>query len=131
MDYKCKLFALAYIELMDEGKAAEKVGYKAESASKKGKELLKDERVQKELKRLTKKTEKKEIATLEWRMQTLQHIAETHKDASTVNAAISAISELNKMSGDYAPTKSETLNKNANIDLSNVRELLKTSMKEY
>jgi hypothetical protein len=45
---------------------------------------------------------------------------------------IAAISELNKMSGDYAPTKTESVNLNLDVDVKRVEELIKTKFKsEY
>ncbi len=131
MLYKCKSFALAYLESeCNETQAAIKVGYKAETAHVKGKKLLADERVQAELKKLYKRSEKKEIATIEWRKQTLQRIAETH--AETANStAIAAIAELNKMDGAYAPTKVESKNLNIDTDLSLVKELMEEYKREY
>lgn len=130
MLYKCKAFALAYIDSADERAAAISVGYKESSAAVKGKQLLADERVQSELTKLYKRAEKKEIATIEWRKETLQRIAETHADTAN-NTAIAAIAELNKMDGAYAPTRLESKNLNIDADLALVKKLVEECKQEY
>ena len=130
MDLKCKAFAHAYFTSTDEAASAISVGYKAESASKKGKALLLDERVQSELKKLYKRAEKKEIATVEWRREMLQKIVETHIDTAN-STSLAAIAELNKMDGAYAPTKVETKNLNIDADLALVKQLVEECKQEY
>lgn len=130
MDIKCKAFAHAYIELADETQAAIKVGYKVESARKKGQLLLKDGRVQAQLQKLYKLATKKDIATIEWRRETLQRIAETHADTAN-GTAIAAIAELNKMDGAYAATRVESKNLNIDADLALVKKLVEEYKQEY
>lgn len=128
---KMRAFALEYFKTLDERASAIKVGYKAHSAGIKGKELLKDERVVKTLAALTRRAVKKEIATVEWRKETLQRIADTNADKASASLSIAAIAELNKMSGDYAPTRTESKNLNIESDLTKVRELLAEHKKDY
>lgn len=129
-EIKMKAFAVAYFKEGDAEKAALSVGYKASSAAVRGRQLLMNDIVIAELTKLRKRATSKEIATIEWRREMLQKIAETHIDTAN-STSLAAIAELNKMDGAYAPTKVETKNLNIDADLALVKQLVEDNKKEY
>jgi hypothetical protein len=121
--------------------AAISAGYKEKTAQQKGHNLLKEPGVKEFVERKMKQyTEKLEI-TAEMKMKKLwlcadRGIPETIGDgqnlwAEGMRVGISAISELNKMQGDYAPEK--ILNANANLETSpqDFAELLEQYERDY
>jgi phage terminase small subunit len=106
----------------DASKAADAAGYATTQRGCKTNVVLKRPKVQRYLAIRLKAIEKKEIATMEWKMDKLVGIVERTEEVKP-QVAISGISELNKMQGHYAPTKTEAINVNLDIDILKAKEL--------
>lgn len=115
---KHRRFCEEYIIDFNGAKAAVRAGYSKKTANRTAYRFLKDELIAQEVDRLKKKfnealEERMEI-TIEWKMEKLKAIIDDamHKmednngliKPTDLKAAISAIAELNKMQGSYAPT---------------------------
>lgn len=130
-------FCEAYIENGgDSRKAAIEAGYAESSASVSANYQLNQPNIQKFLKSKMKPVEKKIGITFEWKMKKLKKIvdnkipddSEIIEDASV---AIQAIAEMNRMQGDYAPTKSINANLNVEADKEQLDLLIEEHRREF
>lgn len=76
-----------------------------------------------------KKLESELEITAKWKIEKIREIIELNC-YDRPELALTAIAELNKMQGDYAPTKTETKNLNANVCLE-IKEQIAQYEKEY
>ena len=118
--------------------AAIACGYSSKTAHVASSRLLKDSRVQEFIKSHAQKVEKAAGASYEWKVQKLIETIEKcmagmeDKDGLfRSNGVISAISELNKMAGDYAPTKTESKSLSVTAPIEEVQKIMDSYKKEY
>jgi phage terminase small subunit len=112
--------------------AAETAGYKSKALNK-GDQVLKHPLVQKYLANRIKQLQKNVEVTVDWKMGKLVNITERTEDGKP-QVAISAISELNKMQGHYAPTQVQQTNLNLDLDvlkLKEINDLVNEKQKDY
>ncbi len=145
---KCRIFALAYLANGGSQKeAAITAGYAVKSAAEMGSQLMRDDRVREIIESQLRLTEEIEGANFAWKVKMLKEAAEKSqgkvevlklKDgekevihAFNVTGVVSSIAELNKMHGDYAPTKTENKNLNANAEIQDIKNILDEYKKEY
>lgn len=116
--------------------AARMANYSARSVGAIGNETLQKPKIQEYIaKKVQDKLNKLDI-TFEWKVKKLKEVAEVSLVGDANGkiypaAAVSAISELNKMQGDHAPVKTANLNVNVDSSLEDVYELIKLYQKEY
>ena len=113
--------------------ALQAAGYVTTTKGSKTHTLLKRPKIQRYLAIRIKALEKKEIATVEWKMDKLVGITERTEEGKP-QVAISAISELNKMQGHYAPTQVQQTNLNLDVDvikLKQINDLVNEKQKDY
>lgn len=122
----------------DSAKAAEEVGYKAVSGPALANRILSKPKAQEYLAIQHEKIASEIRWTYEEKMQMLKRIAElaVPKEAETIKdvaptAAIQAISESNKMQGDYAAEKRVTVNVGVDPDIAYINQLMKQYERDY
>ena len=94
--------------------------------------MMMRDKVRNFIRRKAQKLEDKINITASWKMEKLKKIIEDHAGClNTKNASIviNAISELNKMQGDYAPTKQ--LTGHFVIEFSQIKQLVDSCQQEY
>lgn len=136
---KNRIFALEYLSNGgDATEAAIKAGYSAKTARVAGSRLLHDARVQSYMKKHVEKTEQAAGATFEWKVKTLMDVVdkcmkgEEDKDRLFKSqGVINAIAELNKMMGDYAPTKVESKSLTVTAPIEEVQKIMDSYKKDY
>lgn len=127
MEQRHKLFCDAYKILQDGAKAAIEAGFAAKSAKVTACKLLKKPHIKAYLAAANNKQSNKVLSKLEVERDEL--IDKLHKlitmaiDAIEIKAAVSAIAELNKMRGNYAPVKSENTNYDGDKDLQKAKQV--------
>lgn len=136
---KNRIFALAY--LSNGGNAADaaiQAGYSAKTAVVAGCRLLKDSRVQSYMAKHVEKTEQAVGATFEWKVKTLMDVVEKcmrgEEDKEGLfkhQGVVAAIAELNKMMGDYAPTKTESKNLTIEAPIEEVQKIMDSYKRDY
>lgn len=116
-------------------KSALAAGYKSprQNASR----LLKQPKIKEFMETMKRRAVKDAVMTVEWRKRRLQLAIERglpediDQQVYDPNIAITAIRELNKLDGDYAPEKHVNANLHAHINMDPVRENLKELVKLY
>ena len=105
-------FCIQYIQTGNAVQAALNAGYSQSYSHSRSHELLNLPAVQNQLRKGYQAVTEKLASTYEWKTQVLEKIVDSfmnksNKTLSAQNAkvVIQAISELNKMAGDYAPDK--------------------------
>lgn len=107
LSLKQKLFVEYYSSSGDGKKAALKAGYSAKYPSRSAHQLLKNPAIKQAVESQQQEAFKALNIEREDKIRVLWYIAKTHYKKSDARAAISAITELNKMQGDYAPVKQD------------------------
>lgn len=121
--------------------AAVAAGYSERCAWNSGNYILNQPHVQKFIRKHMKEIEKKVGDLLQWKTKKLVQITEICVpgdqtegiDPKDINAtaAISAIAELNKMHGDYAPTKTINALLTADVDKEQLDYLIEQHKREF
>lgn len=134
---KQKLFAKNYLANGGNAtQAALKAGYSENSICEIAFENLRKPQIQEYIAKAVNKTTSALEITFEWKLQTLKKVTEISLSGDESGklypaAAVSAISELNKMQGDHAPVKIANLNMNVDASLEDVHELINLYQQEY
>jgi hypothetical protein len=135
---KQSLFVSTLLETGDYGKAATASGYRGIRNY-----YSLPPRLKKEIDKLTNKAMEKSMTDLEWKIKKLKRIADVampdsfnnlddfEKKLINPNASISAVAELNKMQGDYAPVKTETTNVLVDAQNEEIDSLIEEAKKEF
>lgn len=134
---KQKLFCLEYLANgYNATQAAIKAGYSAKTARNIGNENLTKPAIKEFIEKRMKKIEEKIEATIEWKVKMLKTCAEKCLQGEAdrdglihPSGIVSAIAELNKMQGHYAPEKS--INVHADADAEETSSLIKQYEREY
>lgn len=137
---KQRIFIREYLANNGHGtNAALTAGYSVHSAHTTSTDLLKNPKIQKEIYRLTKQKLEKADVTFDWKVKMLKSLIEncasgnnTKDDVIHPSGVVSAIAELNKMQGHYAPEK--TLTTNVNVELEedeNIDNLIDMYRRDY
>jgi phage terminase small subunit len=128
------MFCMEYLKNgQNATKAMITAGYKTTARGEKTNDVLNRPHIRRYLDIRLKSIEKKEIATMEWKLDKLVGITERTEDAKP-QVAISAISELNKMQGHYSPTVVQQTNLNLDLDvlkLKQINDLVNDKQKDY
>jgi phage terminase small subunit len=102
------------------------------------KDVLQSKAVQDYLAKRLKTVEEKEQITFDYKIKKLKQIVElsvpseaANKEEINANAAISAISELNKMQGHYSAEKHANLNLVVDADIAQAKELMAQLLQQY
>jgi phage terminase small subunit len=133
---KQRLFCEHYLSNGKNGsEAARQAGYSKDTSGSIAAENLQKPQIVKYLKERMKEVIEKAGAGIDWRIEMLKKTAEGSFNGAAskdglINAAgvVSSISELNKMDGSYAPSKSDV--KIEVPDLENVKEIADGAEKE-
>lgn len=135
---KQKLFVKEYIANGRNGKkAALAAGYSENCAGEIACENLYKPKIREYLEETMREIHDKIGATIEWKAKMLKKCAdrcmpEEESKRFMPVSMISAIAELNKMTGDYAATKSESnVNLNVDEDVEKARNISKSKKREY
>lgn len=139
-----KLFCVKFIETGCGALAARLAGYAdTEASNTRAVKLRAKPKIKKYLKELEDIIMGKAMVSAEWKYKKLQltadrampdeieEITQNERMFINPNACISAIAELNKMEGTYAPTKSINANVNAELDVDRAEELMLIYEKEF
>lgn len=118
--------------------AAIACGYSEKSAHVTSSRLLKDKRVQDFIRSHAQKVEKAAGASYEWKVLKLKEIVDLcmtgiqeRDNFFKSTEVIAAIAELNKMAGDYAPTKVESKSLSVTAPLEEVARIMNEFKRDY
>ena len=105
-----ELFCLSLFQGMTQKDAAIKAGFSSRSSDMTASRLMRNDKISARLTELHHKAESPAIMDVRGRKERLSYIAEENNEGKfgyQRQPNISAIAELNKMEGDYAPSKLE------------------------
>lgn len=127
-----------YVICGEKKEAAIRAGYSRGGAHVLGCRTLQKPPVQEYLQEKLNKVNQKMDISKEWRLGKLKQIADSFVsqekqilDSKEAKVAVSAIAEINKMEGDYAPTKIISANLNIEADAEMIDELMPLYDREF
>lgn len=140
--YKEKAFILFYIREQNASKAIIATGYKGPKPEAAGYKMLNKPGIKRYIEQQLSIKQQEAVQKLEvsfeWIANKLKTIAckcvpdgVEIIEAKQAVAAVGALSELNKMMGNYSPERHVNVNVNADADLERVRELAKKYQRDF
>ena len=100
-----KKFVKFYVESGNGTEAAIKAGYSENCASVIASENLKKPKVERAIKEEERRIDAEHEVSIGWRLEMLKAIVQEGASGSSLSAAVSALAEINRMTGGHAPTK--------------------------
>lgn len=139
LSLKQRQFCNQYLINNGNGKeAAQKAGYSPKVAHTIACKNLKNQRVMKYMNKKLERIEEKFEMTFDWKIEKLKQIIElnvpgeaNHHEDINATAAINAIAELNKMQGHYSAEKHINANIHADIEVEEIKSLVKKYERDY
>jgi phage terminase small subunit len=124
-----KLFADTYIKLRNGAKSVKIAGYQGNGAALRveANRLLKKRKIKTYIDAVIAKQDSKVLCKIEIErdeiINTLHQLINDAVELKEIKAAVSAIAELNKMRGNYAPAKAEVISFDGDKDLEHVNKV--------
>jgi phage terminase small subunit len=119
LNIKQQRFLEHYLKSGNGSDAIIKSGYKTKWPDREASRLLNHPLIKKEVDICRERVQQKIDVSLDWRLNILKEIAETGENSDRIRA----ISEINKVFGDYAPVKQINTNINVDDDLTMIQNL--------
>ena len=102
---KQRKFVKFYVESGNATEAAIKAGYSEDRAAVTGSENVRKSNIRKAIEREERRIDAEHDVSVGWRLEMLKAIAQEGVSGSSLSAAVSALAEINRMTGGHAPTK--------------------------
>jgi phage terminase small subunit len=119
LNYRQQTFLQHYLQSGNASESYRIAGYKTKYSDRSAYILMNKDPIKSHIEWLKKK--QSESVTLEWKLDKLREIVNRYINSDNPDVCIKAIAELNKMSGDYAPTQVDNRTINIQADLEDVR----------
>lgn len=102
---KQRKFVKYYVESGNATKAAIKAGYSENCATEIGSENIRKPNIERAIKEEQRRIDAEHDVSVGWRLEMLKAIVQEGASGSSLSAAVSALAEINRMTGGHAPTK--------------------------
>ena len=102
---KQRKFVKFYVESGNATEAAIKAGYSEDRAAVTGSENVRKSNIRKAIEREERRIDAEHDVSVGWRLEMLKAIVQEGASGSSLSAAVSALAEINRMTGGHAPTK--------------------------
>ena len=102
---KQRKFVKFYVESGNATEAAIKAGYSEDRAAVTGSENVRKSNIRKAIEREERRIDAEHDVSVGWRLEMLKAIVQEGASGSSLSAAVSALAEINRMTGGHTPTK--------------------------